>query len=736
MEKIKVTRGVWLVQIPEHGLSVLCGCPPDVTKHLMRRGLITDRVQNGVWYETGPNAILLSDLPLQNGIFANMAEFPILQMFYRQGMIIPNHFNNNGAKPMVIGQSHQLKSLCEYLFRGTYGLANEQELVSNGVTESFAREVIREKLFFAYNKVRTYEELLELCETDSGETEIRPGLVIRRDSLNQYTFICQGQEIEVDLNLRESETYESPINLGFHKIKREYFSVIHIGEGDGWDQYRPCMSSLIIFQGKIYLIDTGPHILNSLTAAGISVNEIEGIFHTHAHDDHFAGLPSLARTDHRIKYYATRMVRASVMKKLAAIMAIPEKRFLSTFEVHDLRFNEYNNIDGLEVMPVFSPHPVETNVFFFRTLWQNGYRSYAHLADIADLGVLKKMLLDDPGSNELSHKIHEAFTRSMIKPVDLKKVDIGGGMIHGSARDFVDDQTPRIVFGHIARELTAEEKEIGAEASFGMEDLLIPSQQDYRINQAQNYLRSYFPEAAEYDLAMLLNCPVMSLNRGTVLHRKDAPVRNIYLVVNGVAEMIDADTGEEWMLSAGSLIGELAALSGRPSSRTFRTRSYVNAMEIPVELYLEFVRRNGLEEELYRVVQDTYFLQNTYLFSEMVSSLVQNDLARRVQLITLAPGKFDALERFGSQAQLLVVREGFMRLYIEDRLIEELGPGDFCGEESIFYNGAWMSSFEIDDPCEVMVIPGEPLRSIPIVEWKLLEIYEKRLSRFGRQVPR
>ena len=86
------------------------------------------------------------------------------------------------------------------------------------------------------------------------------------------------------------EQYESPYLLGFQHIKREYFAVIHSGEGNGWDINRPCMSSIIVFQGNIYLVDAGPNILHSLNALGIGVNEIKGIFQTHAHDDHFAGL--------------------------------------------------------------------------------------------------------------------------------------------------------------------------------------------------------------------------------------------------------------------------------------------------------------------------------------------------------------------------------------------------------------------------------------------------------------
>ena len=107
IEKILVAPGVYWVAIPDEYLYILCGCPADSVKHLMKTGKISifDRevrsLESGsgsfnhphgsVTSETGPNAILLSDLSVQNGDFANLAEFPVLQMLYRQGMILPNH---------------------------------------------------------------------------------------------------------------------------------------------------------------------------------------------------------------------------------------------------------------------------------------------------------------------------------------------------------------------------------------------------------------------------------------------------------------------------------------------------------------------------------------------------------------------------------------------------------------------------------------------------------------------
>jgi len=106
-----------------------------------------------------------------------------------------------------------------------------------------------------------------------------------------------------------------------------------------------------------------------MAALGIGIDQVDGIFHTHAHDDHFAGLTALMRAGRRIRYFATPLVRASVEKKLAALLGMEDKRFSDFFDVQELAFDTWNDIYGLEVMPVFSPHPVENNIFVFRTLW-------------------------------------------------------------------------------------------------------------------------------------------------------------------------------------------------------------------------------------------------------------------------------------------------------------------------------------------------------------------------------
>ena len=395
IRKIQVTPGVFWVEVPEADLFIMCGSPPDAVKHLMRRGLIVEEEIEGVVFESGPNAVLLSDVMLQGGSFANLSEFPVLQMFYRQGMILPGHPGNTGRKPVLIGTQDQVVAQLNYIYRGNYGLISKEEIEKSGIDSESAEEMMRIKLRFAFGGIRDTTEFVDTLVVGREAEEIRNGVMVKRLDVNIYEISYRGSSVQVDLNLPRHRQYESPYPLSYHQVERDYFSVIHSGESDGWDINRPTMSSIICFQGKLFLVDAGPNLPAIMNALGISVSEIEGIFHTHSHDDHFAGLPTLMQTDHRIRYFATPLVRAAVTKKLTAMLGVEEREFEHYFDVHDLDVDSWNKIGGLEVRPIFSPHPVETTCFYFRAIGPEGYKTYGHMADNASFSVLESMTTDD-----------------------------------------------------------------------------------------------------------------------------------------------------------------------------------------------------------------------------------------------------------------------------------------------------------------------------------------------------
>ena len=443
------------------------------------------------------------------------------------------------------------------------------------------------KLAFA-GRIRPSHELADTVVV-GDLVEIRNGVsaLARPERLRALITV----RLHRDLNLQPYQQYQSPYPLGFYRIDRGYFSIIHSGEGDGWDPNRPAMASVLIFQGKPYLIDAGPNILHSIKGLGIGITEVEGIFQTHAHDDHFCGLPTLMRSDRRIRYFATPMVRASVEKKLAALLGMDESRFQDFFEPHDLKQEAWNEVDGLEVRPSFSPHPVETTVFLFRALGPSGYATYAHLADIVDLQGLEQTV-QRAGMADGAAVVERARRLYAIR-VDLKKVDIGGGLIHGNAHDFKGDASGKLVLSHTSLELTPELKEIGSGSTFGAVDELIPACQDYVRDRARHCLTGYFPGVPAHEIEMLLNAPIITFNTESILMRAGDPSRDVYLVLTGEVELIRSGDGGRRTLSAGGILGEGAAIQRKPITHTYRATSFVQALKIPASVHLASVQRNG-----------------------------------------------------------------------------------------------------------------------------------------------
>ena len=619
-----------------------------------------------------------------------------------------------------MGVDDQLQSQAAYIFTGNYGLASLEELQESGLSAQQALDVWRWKLRFAYDRIRGTDELLDLRRTDRGPVELAPGVVLERRGLNRYQFRRAGQSIDVDLTLQPGEKYLPPYELPVRRIGREFFSVVHIGEGDGWDPDRPCMGSLLCHQGRYYLIDAGPGITRTLDALGITPNEIEGIFQTHCHDDHFAGLTSLARTDHRIPYYAAPLVREGVARKLSALMEVDTAMFAHSFRVVDLALDRWTSVKGLEVMPVLSPHPVDNTVLYFRALGPDGYREYAHLGDIPSLSVLDRMVTPDGSPSGVRGEFRDRFRSRLLAPVHLKKVDAGGGPIHGDPADFTGDTSARLLLSHTDRPLSGRDLAVGVQASFGETDVLIRTSADVEAaTRGLVLLQEYFPRAPRHELEILANCPPVSFEEGEQIVEAGAVSEDLYFLLGGI---VDARSpgGPVRRLSAGALCGEITAIAGEPVSATHVAATSVSALRIPLATCRAVIERNGLAEAMERLRARRIALEGFPVFSEMLSFHVLQRLARTLERMTAHAG--ETPERRGCLALLL---EGCVRLATGAGTVEEIGPGGVWGEDELLCRASPVEAHATTE-VEYLLMPRIEVTAIPIVTWKLLEICDRR----------
>ncbi len=712
----QVSTGIFWLQVPEANLYILCGCPAEAVKHLMRSGFISSKTKNNISFETGPNIILLSDLFVQHGNFSNLAEFPVLHMLYRQGMILPDHPNNTGIKPTIIGDSKQLNAQLKYIHRGNYGLLSASELMESGIEADLAKEMMKIKNKFAFGTIKSSKELVDQIAITEQYTEIRNGLHVRRLEINQFEFTYKNQSVAIDLNLYKGAFYSCPYTLDYHNIPRENFAVIHSGEGDGWDLNRPSMSSIIVFQGKIYLIDAPPNIIFILEKLGVDLSEINGIFHTHIHDDHFSGLPNLILSGRKIKYFATPMVRMSTSKKLAALLSMNDSCLADFFEVHDLIPDQWNPCEGMAVRPIYSPHPVENSFFIFKADAIAGDKTYAHLADLTQFKVLDEMkgITDKDVSEDFINKVKTDY----LVTVDVKKIDIGGGLIHGDSADFINDDSKKILLAHIARPLTDQEKQIGSAAPFGSLDILIHSQHNYLRQQAIHHLRAIFPQVPLNQLDSLLIAPIILINPGSVIRHKHQQYEHVDLILTGVVEYIHEQKEMSYTLSNCSLIGDLYTYSENAVD-TWRARSHVNIMRLSTQVLHAFLKKTGLEIQFKKNSQIISFLLTTWLFREKLPFALLSKIASATQIKHLKSGEALNINR---KKSLFLIKSG--SLTISNNLT--ITEGQFVGEENFLEGINVIHTCQANTETELYLLEGLSLKEIPIVYWKILETANKR----------
>jgi hemerythrin len=481
------------------------------------------------------------------------------------------------------------------------------------------------------------------------------------------------------------------------------------------------MCSVVLHQGDVFLIDAGPNIFNILLSVGIDISEIKGIFHTHCHDDHFAGLPALMQADHRIRHYATPLVRASIRKKLSALMSMPESCFSDYFEEHDLKFDEWNDIDGLEVKPIFSPHPVENNIFIFRAVGGKGYKTYGHWADLSSCKVLNSMVTEDNNAPGISAEWNRQIQEAYLTKVDLKKIDIGGGMIHGMAEDFKEDQSNLIVLSHTARTLTANEKEVGHNAAFAAVDVLIENQEDYLRAKAMQSLTSYFPEVTSAHLKAFLNSEMQSNNPGETVLATGESTSILFLLVTGSMEKIEH--GKITHISSGSFVGEENLFTGEASSATFRSISHVVLFRFSHEICHIFLEKSGIGPLIIALQKPISALKKSWLFDDGISTLVKNDIAR--EMVEIFVPKGDTVTPDPALGLYLVDHGEFSVEGNNGTPASSFSSGDYFGEENLKAAEPMSISFTAVQDAMVYFIPASVISKIPLVHWRLREIHDR-----------
>jgi hemerythrin len=403
-------------------------------------------------------------------------------------------------------------------------------------------------------------------------------------------------------------------------------------------------------------------------------------------------------------------------------MRIPESEFGQLFDVRDLALDEWNNVEGLEVRPILSPHPVETTIFYFRVLWEGGYRSYAHLADIASYGVLQKMIAPDNAPAGISKAFFERTVSAYAQQADIKKIDIGGGMIHGAAQDFREDTSSKLILAHTSRRLSEDERAIGSGAPFGTVDVLIEGVSESLRDQGFKYLRNYFPDAPLHRIRHLMNGSILTFNPEALLYKELQPLDAVYLILSGSAELLRTGKRGSSLVSSGSILGETPALLGTAAVDTCRAVSFVQVLRLPRDLYLDLVTSGAERGDLVKALEQLDFLRGIWLFADNVSGVTLSRLVRSAR-----PAAFGESQVIAPPAdELLVIHEGEALLTTPTGYSERLRSGSHMGATTISGYESETTEIRFHVPTDALSFPLDAIADIPVVRWKLLEAHRRR----------
>ena len=182
--------------------------------------------------------------------------------------------------------------------------------------------------------------------------------------------------------------------------------------------------------------------------------------------------------------------------------------------------------------------------------------------------------------------------RRSARPVDLKKVDAGGGLIHGDAADFAADESKKILLSHGVPESRDRPGRVTT-AAFGDVDVLIPGGSEaYFREAARSCLAAWFPRCAHRRSTPWSRARSWRSPRAASCTRPQAGRRTCGSSSAGSrrrpTRRLAPCAASAWDPCRGYSASDAPAV---PAS--CRARSAVTVLSIPAAVYRQFVQRNG-----------------------------------------------------------------------------------------------------------------------------------------------
>ncbi len=772
----KIDPGVFVIEIPETGRYISLGQPPDVIKRMQ---------QVGYFGANGVTTFVLVDSKLQgDSISWVLTEFPILYALYfimvkMNGNMVPTFFA--GKRPMLVGLPSDVRKAMAMIKYGNYGMDDIGEIDAMDIPAATKEALRKEILGLAVgNEIKDSSAFLDAAYLDPEPnseqefTDIGDGIRIGRIGYNTYRILYGGEMLELDVTMGAGESFRSPVEYKHLKFPVMNFGIWHTGEYDGMDPYYSCAHTSIIHRYEPILIDYPSNMTDIINHNGLSKHSINTVFITHNHDDHIGAMVELFRRSKPCHLITTEPVRFSVVKKLAALVDLPEKLVQESFRWTILPFRQDNpyqtesiNFAGLHVTGHLSCHSVPTTVYTFKVNCDGRSYHYGHFLDIT---AFKRMqMLVKEGWMPQKHLDHlDQVVRKT--PYSLIKYDAGCTSdaalpftVHGQWQDLKGTATDRAnrVFTHATKsQLDPAYETEGRFVSIGDLDSTLLGEDGRLVRlgadktaitaffqQAYSVVWDYFrslmdkepsQETAElmnYYASAFANCPKRpDPSIGAFLFQQGAPSDSVVLIVRGRAEIITMGrNGKETFRSVigdGELVGDVGVLSGKPRMASVKSLNRISYLAIPSSLFIEAMEGLSIsyEGDFKNLFERRLFFQSASEVSRDVSTITLNRIARISESRRVRKG--EKLVVKGQKDARLTVFPKSVEIQAGGRKERIDGPS-VVGECEFFLGRsstppARLVSAVALQPMEVLIVDSAHLREIPVLVDNIRQLIRKR----------
>ena len=330
----------------------------------------------------------------------------------------------------------------------------------------------------------------------------------------------------------------------------------------------------------------------------------------------------------------------------------------------------------------------------------------------------------------ITQERYEKTKLEYLKYADIKKIDVGGGMIHGEINDFKQDTSKKIILAHTSKPIEKQNTSIGSSVSFGDIDVLIHDNINYDNIRASQYLQEYFINLDSSSMNDILNFPIKTFKPEEILLDEGSIAKFVYLIISGNITTKSNEKNQINNISSGAFIADISVLHNTKVSLTYKATSYIKALEIPSIMFQKIAKKYMQLDKLHQLQQ---FLSSTWLFRESAIHSVLKDLYDDIQQIEIKADEI--LHSSIEDGYIHIVYKGALRSTLANLELEEINEGNFIGENFVFKKPQLVSISAIINSL-VYKIPIKAIKNIPSLQWKIYEKQTKRFTNLVNKLPK